>query len=114
MSFLDLVTVWGQNDCAFSASLSPTHSFLSFNSLTFELSLASTDVNEIGDYSFTLTLSPDLYEDFVSDAVYSFQVSIKCTVTSFNFASPPSDVTYKISETAFIGNDFSVMDILPV
>ena len=53
-----LVTVWGQSDCTFSASLQPVQSFLTFNSGTFMLSLASSDAADVGDYTFSLTLSP--------------------------------------------------------
>ena len=50
ISFLDHVTVWSQQ-CSFSASLTPTQSFLSFNDAIFILTLSSSNVYEIGDYS---------------------------------------------------------------
>ena len=44
--------------------------------------------------SFTLTVTP-------------------CAVSNFGFSTTPSDVNYSIGDTAYTGNSFGTMNILP-
>ena len=58
------------------------------------LSLESNDANEIGDFSISMVFSPNQYNTYVADDVYTFQVSVTCPVTAFDSTDTFADVEY--------------------
>lgn len=67
-------TFWGES-CDFTATLTTTsHTTISSDSSTIDI--YTNDNSDIGTHNMVLTLSPDNYNDFVSDAVYTFDVVI--------------------------------------
>ena len=85
VAYINRMTNYYTASCAFTSSFSSTKSFLTFDSNTNNLSLATTDPCDIGDYSqpsdtFALTLIPSEIPQNRADEVYTFDVSITCMI----------------------------------
>ena len=89
---INLETIWGQTDCAFTETTAFFGDSLSFESSTKELTVPMTnDCGLVGYYgSFTMTLTPNQYftppDNYVPAITYSVFVEIACTINSFIFA----------------------------
>ena len=98
MSGLSLSTLWGET-CGFSTFFISTETFVTYDDSTKIVSVATTDACLVGDYvGFALNLTPDAYPSFIANGVYSFQVSIKCTVTSLSLPAMAAQ-TYLIGDS---------------
>lgn len=80
--------------CNQKFTLTPAHSFLSING--FQLTLATTDPNDVGTYSVDLKVELTDYPT-VASITKNFQVTITCQVLSLTFdAATPNNVLFRV------------------